>query len=217
LGFINRRNDLSFEQFDAHWRTTHADLVLGAGHPGPLRGYVQNVACRERVRGIVSDFDGAPELWIDGETGVKVLFDSPEFQTAYREDSPKFVTLPTTSFFITDRLISGARPQVGQIRLLRLINLPSDTGKRLSMQQAWHKEVTPFGVPAGTPPPTALIRSEILSSPSAAVDPSAYMGIESSWWATVDHLAEAWERREGQGVGEERILVATERAQLQPF
>jgi hypothetical protein len=211
LGFIRKRDDLRFEQFDRHWRTIHSELVLAAGLPDRIQGYVQNVRVRDEEAGIVSDFDGAPEIWIRDQAALDDLFASPSFQRAYHEDSPRFVTLPAVSFFVEDRLVRGAPRRPDVLRLIRLVAMPADAARADALRRRWASEATPLGMPDARP--DRLVRSAIVSAEAAGTDASAFLGIESSWWPDPIALRRAWQARSAEGWSEQ-ILLARERIQF---
>lgn len=85
---LRRRPDLTREEFDRHWRTVHAPLVLAL--PGVV-AYVQG-----RVLGDVldTDVDGIAEVWYRSEKDMRATFATPEY-AALLSDEANFMG-PTT-------------------------------------------------------------------------------------------------------------------------
>ncbi|NAT58719.1 EthD family reductase [Pseudomonas syringae pv. actinidifoliorum] len=84
IGFLQKRKDLTPQQFAEHWRGVHA--VLCQRIPG-LKRYAINIIDREANPEV--PYDGFSELWFDsreahdaafsGPEGVELLADIPNF------------------------------------------------------------------------------------------------------------------------------------------
>lgn len=84
VGLLQRRPDLSPEQFQRHWMTVHADLCKQL--PG-LRRYSVNLVDKSRFPHF--EYDGFSELWFDDEAALHAAFASPQGQTLLA-DLPNF-------------------------------------------------------------------------------------------------------------------------------
>lgn len=84
LGLVKKREDMTHEQFTAHWLGVHARLC--ARLPG-LRRYSVNLVDRQRFPHF--DYDGFSELWFDDEPALKAALSSPEGVTLLA-DLPNF-------------------------------------------------------------------------------------------------------------------------------
>ncbi len=73
IGYVNKRPDLSFDEFVAHWKGVHA--VLCQRIPG-LKRYAINVIDRRDYPNM--PFDGFSELWFDNVEAHDAAFPSPE-------------------------------------------------------------------------------------------------------------------------------------------
>ncbi len=73
IGFLNKREDLTHEEFVAHWSGVHA--VLCQKLP-KLRRYAINVIDRKTQPQI--SYDGFSELWFDSVEDHDAAFASPE-------------------------------------------------------------------------------------------------------------------------------------------
>lgn len=85
VGFLIRRDDLTLEQFAAHWQGVHA--VLCQRLPG-LRRYATNVI--DRTANPDCPYDGFSELWFDDVAAHDAAFASPE-GVELLADIPNFV------------------------------------------------------------------------------------------------------------------------------
>ncbi len=106
LTFVLRRKpEMSREEFQAYWRTTHGPLVAShAEHLKVLR-YVQvhtlddpaNDAMAQARGGMEPPYDGVAELWWTSREELAAAFDSPEGGAAgaeLLEDERRFIDLP---------------------------------------------------------------------------------------------------------------------------
>jgi uncharacterized protein (TIGR02118 family) len=84
VGFVKRREDMTPEQFQRHWLTTHAELCKQL--PG-LRRYSVNLVDKSRFPHF--DYDGFSELWFDDEPSLWASLESPQGKTLLG-DLPNF-------------------------------------------------------------------------------------------------------------------------------
>ncbi|MGB4347790.1 MAG: EthD family reductase [Burkholderiaceae bacterium] len=73
IGFVNKRPDLTLEQFVAHWTGVHAVLCQRIPR---LRRYAINVI--DRAANPHMPFDGFSELWFDSVEDHDAAFASPQ-------------------------------------------------------------------------------------------------------------------------------------------
>lgn len=86
IALLSRRPDLTAEQFDVHWRTTHVPFITAL--PG-IEAYVQNPVLESwSSDGVDAGVDGIVEVWFD-DGGL----DSPAGHTsaAQQDDEVKFI------------------------------------------------------------------------------------------------------------------------------
>jgi uncharacterized protein (TIGR02118 family) len=72
VAILRRKEGISGEVFEEHWRERHPAYVMPL--PG-IRGYRQNVPIAHRKEW---PFDGVAELWFDSVSDVAAAFASPE-------------------------------------------------------------------------------------------------------------------------------------------
>ncbi|MCG2624470.1 EthD family reductase [Arthrobacter sp. I2-34] len=118
IALLQRRSDMSFQDFDQHWATGHAEIISTL--PG-LKEYVQN-----SVRSFWTDgdpaatVDGVVEVWFD-DTAVS----SPENHTSreQQDDEVRFIRT-LTAFTVTNRESYDARAKIWVLSPEPLGNLP---------------------------------------------------------------------------------------------
>jgi uncharacterized protein (TIGR02118 family) len=102
IGFVKRKPGMHIEDFQQHWRETHAPLA--AQFPG-LRRYEQ---CHTRL-GAYSQvreprWDGISIIWFDDSKALRAAQKSKEFERA-REDDANFVAPDPIPFIITNEYL----------------------------------------------------------------------------------------------------------------
>ena len=90
LGMAPRREGLDFEEFQRHWRTSHADVVSYL--PG-LRRYQQFHAALDGGKPLLPypGFDACSALRFDTADAMEAAFESDEFVNAVVADEAEFV------------------------------------------------------------------------------------------------------------------------------
>ena len=116
---IRRKPDMSFEDFDAHWRK-HADLVRKHAKDLRVQRYLQcvtlsNPGAQEGIRASrnaeASPYDGVAELWWSGLDDLAAARRSPEGAEAGRillEDERRFIDHAASRLWYgTERTVIG--------------------------------------------------------------------------------------------------------------
>ncbi len=100
---INRRVELSAEEFHKHWRIDHARLVKN--NSATLKYVRKYVQCHTRLdeykRGEVA-YDGTAELWFDTVQDKDAFFNDPEYLKNIQPDESRFADMRRTVFFVTE-------------------------------------------------------------------------------------------------------------------
>jgi uncharacterized protein (TIGR02118 family) len=110
---LRRRADLSREEFQRHWRETHAPLVRERGPALGIRRYVQDhtlpagtSAALAASRDVEEDeYDGVAELWWDSAESLAAAVSTPEGQRAgaeLLEDERRFIDLARSPIFLAE-------------------------------------------------------------------------------------------------------------------
>jgi uncharacterized protein (TIGR02118 family) len=108
IAFFKRKPGLSVDEFQRHWRTRHAELVV---RQRGLRRYVQNHVLPSSYRAREAAFDGVAEAWFDDLDSMRALAPSPEY-AAVRADEAHFIDAASMGVVLADELIvrDGAVP-----------------------------------------------------------------------------------------------------------
>jgi uncharacterized protein (TIGR02118 family) len=129
--FLKRRPGMSVEEFQAYWRTTHADIVVKL--PG-LRKYVQSHTLRSGYRKGEPVYDGIAELWVD-DTGVLKALNGTAAYAAVQADEAKFLDRAAMGLIVTEEHVIKDGPiPAGGVKnvefLRRKLGIPVDEFQR---------------------------------------------------------------------------------------
>jgi uncharacterized protein (TIGR02118 family) len=108
---LRRREGMTREEFQRHWRERHAPLVKRHADALRIRRYVQVHACDTQLDEAVAGargseprfYDGAAELWWDSLEELVAAFSSDAGQAAGRElleDERTFIDLPRSPLWL---------------------------------------------------------------------------------------------------------------------
>ena len=109
---INRKPEVSAEEFHRYWLEDHGPLVRSFQEALGIRRYVQS----HRVESPINDalqasrstggpYDGVAELWWDSLDALVAVLGTPEGQAASAallEDEATFIDFETASIFMTE-------------------------------------------------------------------------------------------------------------------
>lgn len=100
VGMAPRLPGATAEQFQAHWRSAHAEAA--GGIPG-LRGYVQNHAVLVGGAPLLPypGFDACSELSFDDVAAMDAGFASEHYRTTVRDDEARFIVKERFSWAVT--------------------------------------------------------------------------------------------------------------------
>lgn len=101
VAFFKRKPGVSVEQFQLHWRTRHAELVV---RQTGMRRYVQNHTLLSGYRAGEPDYDGVAEAWFDDVDAMRRLAPSAEY-AAVRADEANFIDAASMGVVLTDELV----------------------------------------------------------------------------------------------------------------
>jgi len=121
--FFKRKPGMPVEDFQAHWRTTHADIIVAL--PG-IRRYVQNHVLPSAYRKGEPAFDGVAESWFDDTQALKALAATPQY-AAVLADEPKFIDGATMGSIITEEhVIKDGPAPAGGVKTVDLVTRKAD-------------------------------------------------------------------------------------------
>lgn len=104
--FFKRKPGMSVEDFQKHWRTTHADIIVRL--PG-IRRYVQSRVLASGYRKGEPVYDAVAESYFDDTQAMKALSKMPEY-AAVLADEPNFIDGPSMASIITDEYVIKDAP-----------------------------------------------------------------------------------------------------------
>jgi uncharacterized protein (TIGR02118 family) len=109
---LRRRSELSREEFQTYWRTTHAPLVRSHADALGIRRYVQVHSIGDAIslaiagsRHSPEPFDGVAELWLDSLDALVAAGSSDAGRAAAAtllEDERRFIDLEHSPLFLAE-------------------------------------------------------------------------------------------------------------------
>lgn len=202
IALFKRKAGISVEQFQGHWRTTHAELVV---RQRGLRRYVQNhtlasayhsgkpatgkPATGEPATGEpVSrepDYDGVAEAWFDDTQAMRELGASAEYR-AVRADEVNFIDAASMQVVITDEIVivDGAVPEPS-VKMISCLNKRPDVTAEF-FQRYWRE--THGQIAARIPGNHRYVQCHTRLGIYAAGRVPAFDGIPISWFDDVAAL-----------------------------
>jgi uncharacterized protein (TIGR02118 family) len=112
---LRRRPELSREEFQTYWRSTHAPLVRSHARALGIRRYVQVHSIDDAISTAVAGsrhspepFDGVAELWLDSLDALMVAGSSDAGRAAAAallEDERRFIDLERSPLFLAEELV----------------------------------------------------------------------------------------------------------------
>ena len=118
LSFFNRRAGMSVEDFQAHWRTSHPEVVVKL--PG-LRRYVQSHTLMSGYRKGEPIYDGIAEVWFDDTGAMRALAGTAAY-TAVQADEAKFIDRGTMGLIVTeDHVIKDGPAPPGGVKNVEFV------------------------------------------------------------------------------------------------
>ena len=95
---INKKSDLTDEEFFHYWERVHGPIGLRIPH---LRRLVQNHRVDVAGDKVQSDYDGMAELWFDNAEELLAARRSPEWKTS-SEDEANFIDCTKVAYFVSE-------------------------------------------------------------------------------------------------------------------
>jgi uncharacterized protein (TIGR02118 family) len=183
--FFKRRPGMTVEDFQAHWRTTHADIIVAL--PG-IRRYVQNHVLPSAYRKGEPAFDGVAESWFDDTQTLKALAVTPQY-AAVRADEPRFIDGATMGSIITEEhVIKDGPAPAGGVKTVDLVthkpDMPLD-----AFFKYWREDHGALG--AAVPAVRRYVQSHTRASIYAAGRTPAYDGAAMMWFDDMNALRAA--------------------------
>lgn len=182
IAFFKRKTGISVEQFQQHWRTTHAGLVV---RQRGLRRYVQNHTLTSGYRRGEPAYDGVAEAWFDDTQAMRELGSTDEYR-AVREDEANFIDATQMGMVITDEvvIVDGAVPEPS-VKMISFLNKRSDVTVEF-FQRHWRETHGPIA--ARIPGNARYVQCHVRLGIYAAGRTPVFDGIPIAWFEDVDAL-----------------------------
>jgi len=117
--FFKRKPGMSVEDFQKHWRTTHADIIVSL--PG-IRRYIQSHVLASAYRKGEPVYDAVAESYFDDTQAIKALSKMPDYAKVLA-DEPNFIDAPSMASIITDEVVIKDAPAPrGGVKSIDFVN-----------------------------------------------------------------------------------------------
>ncbi len=190
VAFFKRKPGMSVEDFQEHWRTEHAALVV---KQAGMRRYVQNHALASGYRSGEPDYDGVAEAWFDDTQAMRDLAPGREY-AAVRADAANFIDPASMGVVLTDEVVitDGPVPADG-VKQIAFLNKRPDVSVE-DFQRHWSQVHGPIA--ATIPGHRRYVQSHARLGIYAAGRTPKFDGIPVSWFDDLESLRVAGQSAE---------------------
>ena len=183
--YFKRKPGMSVEDFQNHWRTAHADLIVRL--PG-IRGYVQSHLLASAYRKGEPMCDAVAESYFDDSQAIKALALTPEYG-AVLADEPNFIDARSMDLIITDEyLVKDAPVPEDALKSIDFVNRKAGMSVA-QFQRYWRDIHGPLCLAA-----PAMLRYKQNQTRPAAYDKRKappYDGVAMIWYEDLQSLRSA--------------------------
>ena len=183
LAFFRRKEGLSVQGFQKHWRGEHAELVV---RQAGLRRYVQNHTLESAYQRRDPVYDGVAEAWFDDTESMRALAESPEYR-AVREDESRFIDPSSMGVLLTDEVVVVDGPE-SEVKMITFLNKRTDVTPDF-FQHHWRENHGPLA--ARIPGLLRYVQCHARPGIYAAGRSPAFDGIPISWFEDMQSLRES--------------------------
>lgn len=182
VAFFRRKNGLTPEQFQQHWHTNHAELVV---RQKGMRRYVQNHTLLSGYERGEPDYDGVAEAWFDSTEAMKALAPTSEY-AAVRADEANFIDPASMGVVLTEEvvIVDGAVPE-NAVKWIGFIKKREDVSVEF-FQRYWSE--THGQLAAQIPGNRRYVQCRARKGIYATGRTPDFDGIPMSWFADLDAL-----------------------------
>ena len=110
---LYRRPELSREEFQSYWSTTHAPLVSSVADVLGITGYQQVHTVREDPTRVAPAFDGVAELWFDAAASSATRDERRAAGKLLLEDEARFIDLTASPIWLAEERVMRDGPRSG--------------------------------------------------------------------------------------------------------
>jgi uncharacterized protein (TIGR02118 family) len=182
IAFFKRKTGMAVEDFQQHWRTRHAELVV---QQKGLRRYVQNHTLLSAYERGEPSYDGVAEAWFDDTDTMRALASSDAFR-AVQADEANFIGAETMGSVITDEvvIVDGPIPEPS-VKMIAFLNKRPDVDFEF-FQRYWKEKHGPIA--SRIPGNTRYVQCHVRPGIYKAGRTPAYDGVPISWFADLEAL-----------------------------
>jgi uncharacterized protein (TIGR02118 family) len=182
LAFFKRKAGISVEDFQNHWRTHHADLVV---RQSGLRRYIQNHTLLSAYDDNEPVYDGVAEAWFDDTESLRKNGRSAEYR-AVREDEANFIDPDSIDVVLTDEvvIVDGAIPDPN-VKMIAFLNKRPDVNVEF-FQRYWRETHGPIA--ARIPGNRRYVQCHVRPGIYEAGRTPVFDGIPISWFEDPEAL-----------------------------
>lgn len=193
IALLDRRDDLTLEQFSHHWRTVHRELALRLVPPGLMLGYIQDHRLDISIDGLDPPTDGCPEVWLKDVGEFERLQNSPEYLEGAHPDEANFMNGAPRMMATNETVVI---PGPGRLNMGDAVKVMLFFKRRSGLSSSDFAEWVDLARPLLMPDakPLRLARETPIADPGFA-DLQAYDGLEASWWPDRGSFESAWKTR----------------------
>jgi uncharacterized protein (TIGR02118 family) len=191
IGGITRKDGMTVEQFQFHWRDVHAPLI--ARTPG-LRRYIQAHATPETYDAQPPAYDGLAEAWFDSLEAFDAAVATAEWLAAVA-DAPNFigkaVRLLATEVPIIDAFASPAERR-GMVKYAGFLKRKEGLSVE-AFQKHWREVHGPLVV-AEIEGMRRYVQAHALPESYTFANPPAWDGVPQAWFDSLEAVPERLRR-----------------------
>jgi uncharacterized protein (TIGR02118 family) len=179
---IRRKPGMSVEDFQAYWRTTHADVVKKMPQ---IRRYVQSHPLMGGYRKGELAYDGVAEVWVDDSAALREMAASAAYK-AVEADEANFIDRPSMALILTDEHVikDGPVPVDGVKNIEFVTHKP---GMEIAaFQEYWRGVHGPLA--AKIPSIKRYVQSHTRLAGYQRGTPPAWDGLAITWFDSVDAM-----------------------------
>jgi uncharacterized protein (TIGR02118 family) len=185
ISAIKRKPGMSLELFTAHWRTTHAQLVMKV--PAIAR-YVQSQTIESGYRNGEPVYDGVAELWYEDTAALHRAVSSPEARVTMT-DNENFLDLNRFASLLTDEIVQKDGPaDSSMVKLVEFVWRKPGMDVA-AFQKHWREIHGPLA--AKIPQISRYVQSHARSSSYRDGRVPPFDGTTQVWFASTDAMRQA--------------------------
>ena len=189
FGLLDRRSDLTRDQFRQHWRTTHAVEALKLN--GFFNGYIQNHGADTDLPGFARACDGVPEIWFHDPAHISAMHESDAYLSGAYVDEPNFMDGRARGVMAHDLTRPGQPDLAGTERALKaIVFVKRWTTQSFDAFAAWYGQQTMPVMDLAVPPRRHLRALAVDTGDPTA--PPLFDAVEEYWWPNQASFEQAW-------------------------